>query len=91
VLLFECACNPVTILIGDSISSTDLENFFRKHKVDNNYAVAIKKHSLGGDPYLVTIHGYPDNISVCERLIAPYNEDSSLSAIPGDYYCEELR
>jgi hypothetical protein len=41
--------------------------------------------------YLATIHGYPDSLSVCEEVAAPYNKDGSMSVIGGEYYCEELR
>jgi hypothetical protein len=34
---------------------------------------------------------YPSNLSVCEQLIEPYNKDQSKSALPGEYFCEELR
>jgi len=81
---------PVAITYGDSITEAELESFFRKHKVENHYVVALKKRSIV-DVYLVTVHGYPNNLSVCEDLIAPYNKDASRSTIPGDYYCEELR
>jgi len=83
-------CDQVTVTTGDSISSSDLESLFRKHKIDGNHAVALKKRSAGVS-YLVTIHGYPNNLSVCEELIAPYNEDLSLSVLSGEYFCEELR
>jgi hypothetical protein len=73
-----------------SITSTDLERFFRRHKIENKHAVAIKKRSVG-EAYLATIHGYPNNLSVCEELIAPYNKTPSKSVVPGAYYCEELR
>jgi hypothetical protein len=46
---------------------------------------------FSGENYLVTIHGYPTNLSVCEQLIALYNQDQSSSALPGEYFCEELR
>ena len=75
---------------GDTITADELEKFFRKHKVNGNYAVAIKKRSVEV-AYLATVHGYPNNRTVCEQLIAPYNKDPSLSVIPGEYYCEELR
>jgi hypothetical protein len=76
---------------GGGLSSSDVEQFFRGHKVEGYYAVAIKKRTLGGVAYLSTVHGFPDNTSVCEELIAPYNKDRSLSAISGEYFCEELR
>jgi hypothetical protein len=84
-------CDQVTVTTGDTIPSSEVEDFFRKHKVDGNRAVAMRKRSLGGVAYLATIHGYPDNLSVCEEVIAPYNKDASLSDIPGQYFCEELR
>jgi hypothetical protein len=80
------ACDQVS-----NIASADLEDFFRHHKVDGDYVVAMKKRSLGTVSYFATIHGYPDNLSVCEAVIAPYNKNESLSAIPGEYFCEVLR
>lgn len=76
---------------GDSVTSGELESFFRARKVDGKHVVALKKRSAGVVAYLATIHGYPDNLSVCEELVAPYNKDSSMSVIHGVYYCEELR
>jgi hypothetical protein len=84
-------CDQVTVTTGDTIPSSEVEDFFRKHKVDGNRAVAMRKRSLGVVSYFATIHGYPDNLSVCEEVIAPYNKDASLSDIPGQYFCEELR
>ena len=73
---------------GSDLTEDKLDKFFRNHTVSGKYAVAIKKYSLGVTSYLGTIHGYPNNLSVCEELIAPYKEDASLSVIPGKYYCE---
>ena len=84
-------CDQVTVTTGDSIASSDVEDFFRKHKVDGDHVVALKKRSLGSVSYLATIHGFPNNRSACEEVIAPYNKDASLSVIPGEYFCEELR
>ena len=89
--LFIVGCNKLTITTGKSISDKELEQFFRKHQVDDNYAVALKKKSLDVTSYLATIHGYPNNLSVCSELIVPYNKDASLSTMPGTYFCEELR
>ena len=84
-------CNAVSVTTGESISSEQLRAFFGKHKIDNNFAVALKKESAGTHTYLATIHGYPDNPSVCESLIEPYNRDAGLSVMQGVYYCEVLR
>lgn len=84
-------CTPGTMTLGDSITNEQLESFFRAHRVEGNHAVALKKRSVGLVSYLATVHGYPNNRSVCEELVAPYNRDSSESTIPGEYYCEELR
>jgi hypothetical protein len=79
------------MMLGDSITNEQLEGFFRAHKVEGKSVVALKKRSLGVTSYLATIHGYPDNLSVCEEVAAPYDKDSSTSVISGEYYCEELR
>lgn len=91
LILLLGGCADVSIVLGESIESKELEDFFRKHKIDENYPVAIKKHSLGGEAYLSTIHGYPNNLSVCQQLIEPYNEDAKLSVITGTYFCDVLR
>lgn len=53
-------------------------------------AYAIKKNSMAGPTWLASVHAYPDNKSVCEQLIAPYNSGELSSVLPGEYYCEEL-
>lgn len=53
-------------------------------------AFALVKDSLGGTAWLATIHGYPDNGSVCAELIEPYNRDPELSTVPGVYRCDEI-
>ena len=89
--LLITGCTSTTITSGDSITDSELEQFFVKHKVDGSVVAALKKRSAGVVAYLSTIHGYPNNLSVCEELIAPYNRDASMSVIPGEYFCEELR
>ncbi|SMM98462.1 hypothetical protein SPONN_2403 [uncultured Candidatus Thioglobus sp.] len=90
-ILLLSGCTDVSIVSGESIESKELEDFFRKHKIDENYPVALKKHSLGGESYLVTIHGYPNNLSVCQQFIEPYNKGSETSMIAGTYFCSVLR
>jgi hypothetical protein len=43
-----------------------------------------------GTDYLITVHGYPDDLAICMDLIKPYNEDPSLSVLPGEYSCVPL-
>lgn len=91
MLIALSGCGEISVIRGDSISEAELESFFRKHKVEGNRPVALKKRSIAGIAYLATVHGYPNNLSVCEELIAPYNDDTSLSVLPGDFFCEVLR
>lgn len=90
-ILLLSGCIDVSIVSGESIESKELESFFRKHKVDENYPVALKKHSLGGESYLATMHGYPNNLSVCQQLIEPYNKGTESSVVAGTYFCDVLR
>ena len=77
-----------------NLTEEELETFFRQHTVEGNNAVALKINFIYPLPwiaYVATIHWYPDNKSVCEELIAPYNNDPSLSVAPwSTYYCEIL-
>ena len=90
ILVAVLAAAPLLVAFfrweGGSLSSSDVDSFFRGRTVDGHYAVAIKKRSLGGESYLATVHGYPT-----KQLVAPYNQDQSSSALPGEYFCEELR
>jgi predicted solute-binding protein len=85
------ACGQAKIAASSAITSAELESFFQHHTIDGHYAVALKKHSAAGNSYLATVHGYPNNFSVCQELIKPYNESARLSVIPGQYSCEELK
>lgn len=91
VSLFVIGCNDISFMANDIVTEDEVAQFFKTHKVAGNYAAALKKSSLGQVSYLATIHGYPNNLDVCNDLIAPYNENESLSTIPGYYFCEELR
>jgi len=85
------ACGQAKIAASSAITSEELESFFRHHVVNDHHAAALKKHSAAGDSYLLTVHGFPNNFAVCQKLIEPYNEDPQLSVVPGQYFCEELR
>jgi len=60
----------------------------RPNQLDPAYAVV--KTGVGGDAWLATVHGFPDNSSVCWELIEPYRNDPSLSDLPGEYTCRAL-
>lgn len=85
------ACEQTKIAASSVVTPAELESLFRHHTVNGHYAVALKKRSAAGDSYLLTVHGYPDNLAVCQKLVKPYNEDPQLSVLPGQYFCEELR
>lgn len=73
------------------VSEEGLQRYFKNHTVAGNRVAALKKRIIGNETaYLATIHGYPNNLAVCEDLIAPYNTDSSKSVLPGTYFCELL-
>jgi len=64
-----------------------LKAYFAKHRVGSSADYAIVKN---GTDYLATVHGYMDDGSVCEQLIAPYNKNPALSVLPGTYSCVPL-
>ena len=65
----------------------DVQRFFSKNKIDGSPDYAVMKN---GTVHLLTIHGYADDMSACMELIKPYNEDPSLSVLPGTYSCVPL-
>lgn len=94
VLLIALAASAIGCsksMTTTNMSDDELEEFFRNHTVLGMPVVGLKKRTLGTVAYLATVHGFPNNLSVCEELIKPYNDDASKSDIPGDYFCEELR
>jgi len=82
-----CSVGP----FDKSLTEERLEAFFRGRTVQGKAVVALKKRTGGLDAYLATIHGYPNNLCVCEELVKPYNTGASMSTLPGQYFCEELR
>lgn|GEM_PF-2911559 len=97
--LFGCAlllaCSGCDNVVGSSefdgyleFEQALIETFSRK---PSQYSPAVRLMKRGSvDSWLATIHGYPDNRSVCEELIEPYNSDPELSVLPGTYYCEAI-
>lgn len=84
-------CSQVGILADHNLSEAQLKSFFRHHTISGHPAVALEKRSMGGVSYLMTIHGYPNSLKVCQEIVRRYNENPSLSVIPGHYYCEVLK
>jgi formate hydrogenlyase subunit 3/multisubunit Na+/H+ antiporter MnhD subunit len=71
----------------EEIPQEELARFFQHNQVGGTPDYAMIKN---GSIHLLTIHGYADNRLVCEMLIKPYNEDESLSVMPGQYACRPL-
>jgi hypothetical protein len=65
----------------------DVREFFATHKIGSSPDYAVVKN---GTDYLAVIHGMDDDLSACMDLIKPYNENPSLSTLPGTYSCVPL-
>jgi hypothetical protein len=65
----------------------DVQKFFEAHKIGQSPDYAIVKN---GTDYLAVVFGMADDQSACMDLIKPYNENQSLSALPGTYSCVPL-
>jgi len=86
-------CVPIIALFlvscGSEGGEEGLKEQLRKHPVGGSPAVMLKKSGIA-ESWLATIHGYLDNMSVCEDMIKPYNENPSLSDVEGTYYCQPV-
>jgi len=51
---------------------------------DGNYAMAMKKRSVGVTAYLATVHGYPNNLSVCQEVTGQKRVRTSTQNHPGN-------
>jgi hypothetical protein len=65
----------------------DVREFFATHKIGRSPDYAVVKN---GTDYLAVIYGMDDDLSVCLDLIKPYNENPTLSNLPGAYSCVAL-
>lgn len=68
----------------------DVQMFFSKKKIGNSPDYAFVKNGITGLDYLLTIHGYENDKTVCEALAKEHNSNPSLSTIPGTYLCIPL-
>jgi hypothetical protein len=77
---------------ADPVSDFEMElvKTYQGKPAGTSRAYALHKQTVGGPAWLATIHGYPDNKTVCEQLIEPYNSGEMPSDLPGTYFCEEL-
>lgn len=67
-----------------------IEAFFGSLESSTARPVALKKNSIGVTSYLLTVHGYGDNLGVCNELIAMHQASGKGSVIEGDYYCQPI-
>jgi hypothetical protein len=65
----------------------DVREFFATHKIGRAPDYAVVKN---GTDYLAVIYGMDDDLRVCMDRIKPYNENPSLSTLPGTYSCVPL-
>lgn len=90
----EIGKQPLRVKPPTAESVTSLEEklriFFKENKIGRTTDYAFIKNSFAGKAYLITIHGYADNKSVCEKLVQEYNDNPELSTIKGQYSCEPL-
>lgn len=68
----------------------DIEKFFASVDVENGRPAALKKlsPSLGVTSYLLTVHGYADNLSVCNELIRAHENSGQGNVVDGSFRCE---
>ena len=95
LLLFTmagCSDRPVKERQVDTLAAFEarLATVYREKPSGYSRAYAIMKKGMGDEDWLATVHGFPDNGAVCEELIKPYNNDPSLSVLPGSYRCKLL-
>lgn len=68
----------------------ELAQAYREKPEEYSRAYALVKEGMAGPDWLLTVHGLPNNRAACEEIAAPYNDDPSLSALPGMYTCLEI-
>lgn len=90
ILIAVLAAAPLLVAFGwgSSLSSSDVESFFRGHTVDGHYAVAIKKRSIAGEIYLATVHAYPTNRRHQSLSRKPHGRCQSCRHEPNKQSCE---
>lgn len=87
MILFIFVMTGCSVASVREISQEDAQEFFKSHRIGKSPDYAIMKN---GTDYLATIHGMVDDKSACLDLIKLYNEDTSLSVLPGTYTCVPL-
>lgn len=84
----EDGASPTELELSDF--HEDLSEIYRNKPSRWSKPVALIKHGMTGRDWLLTVHGLADNLSACEEMAAPYNDDPDLSVLPGTYRCEEI-
>lgn len=88
LVLVLSGCDQSPSSLGEY--NENLKSAYQSMPPGQSPAYAPMKESTAGPNWLATIHGYPDNLGVCEELIEPYNNDPDLSVIQGRCYCERV-
>lgn len=87
LMVAAIALNGCAVKSATQATQEDMRKFFETHKIGSSPDYAVVKN---GDDYLITVHGYVDDFSVCMNLIKPLNDNPALSTIPGNYTCVQL-
>lgn len=88
IILFTISLMLVGCEAGTKTVTQDaVKEFFSKNRVGSSPDYAVIKN---GTDHLLTVHGFANDLDVCMKLIEPYNNNPSLSTVPGSYTCVPL-
>jgi hypothetical protein len=88
IILFTIGIMLVGCESGTKTVEQDaVKEFFFKNRVGSSPDYAVMKN---GTDHLLTVHGFVNDLDVCMKLIEPYNNNPSLSTLPGSYTCVPL-
>jgi len=63
-------------------NASDVKNYFDNNKIGNSPDYGVFKR---GNDYIITIHGFDDDLSVCIEIINMLNKEQ-----PNTYSCKPL-
>ena len=73
--------------VANQINQSDLLSFLKENRVGDSPDYAVVKN---GNDVLMIVTGMLDDKRACEDIAKPYNEDPSLSTLPGTFECVKV-